>query len=294
MARKKSTKLKVEVDSFVACTLKTLPEEDHVPAAAMAIRVNPVNRPSVANVEGLTPGFLAVLTTKYWGVKGVDLTVGFMEPTPVDLRERILLNMNSWSAFSNVKFVWTQSSPQIRITRSGDGYWSYLGTDVLSIPRNEPTMCLSGFTMQTPESEYRRVVKHETGHTLGFPHEHMRAELIARLDVRKTIAYFQRTQGWSETVTRQQVLTPLSESSLIGTEHADSDSIMCYQLPGSITKDGKPINGGADINANDRQFAARIYPSTILPPPPIKGLPAVLVAIDENGTEMGRYTLKGA
>jgi len=54
------------------------------------------------------------------------------------------------------------------------GYWSYLGTDILHIPKNRPTMCLENFSMDTLESEYKRVVRHETGHTLGFPHEHMR------------------------------------------------------------------------------------------------------------------------
>ena len=37
---------------------------------------------------------------------------------------------------------------------------------------------------------------------------------------------------------------------------------MCYQLPGSITVDGKPIIGGIDINSTDAAFAARIYPKT--------------------------------
>ncbi len=39
--------------------------------------------------------------------------------------------------------------------------------------------------MQTPESEYHRVVRHETGHTLGFPHEHMRKELVEKIDRRR-------------------------------------------------------------------------------------------------------------
>ena len=41
---------------------------------------------------------------------------------------------------------------------------------------------------------------------------------------------------------------------------ADPKSIMCYQLPGEITKDGKPIVGGLDIDASDYTFAATIYP----------------------------------
>ena len=39
---------------------------------------------------------------------------------------------------------------------------------------------------------------------------------------------------------------------------------MCYQLPGSITRDGNPIRGGMDINATDYMFAGGIYPKISL------------------------------
>src|SRR5262249_6132597 len=147
------------------------------------------------------------------------------------------------------------------------GYWSYLGTDILHIPKNEQTMNLEAFSMQTPESEYHRVVRHETGHTLGFPHEHMRKVLVAPIDPAKAIAFLERTQGWSEEEVRQQVLTPLEESSLRGTK-ADPKSIMCYQIPGSLTKNGKPIVGGKDIDKSDAAFAAEIYPKKGRPAKP--------------------------
>lgn len=120
-------------------------------------------------------------------------------------------------------------------------------------------MNLQGFTMNTPESEYKRVVRHETGHTLGCPHEHMRKALVARIDPQKAYDYFWRTQGWDKATVDAQVLTPLSESSLMATP-PDQTSIMCYQLPGSITRDGKPIIGGKDINATDYAFIGKIYP----------------------------------
>lgn len=74
----------------------------------------------------------------------------------------------------------------------------------------------------------------------------------------------QRTQGWSEAEVRAQVLTPLEESSLRGTV-PDPRSIMCYQIPGSLTKDGQPIIGGADIDRLDGEFAAQIYPKKTSP-----------------------------
>jgi hypothetical protein len=122
------------------------------------------------------------------------------------------------------------------------------------------TLNLDSFTMSTPESEFVRVVRHEAGHTLGFPHEHMRKELVDLIDRAKAIAYFGRTQGWTRQEVEFQVLTPLSKGSLIASEFADPKSIMCYQIPGSITKNGQPIVGGTDIVASDRAFVGRIYP----------------------------------
>src|SRR5215475_15573217 len=153
-------------------------------------------------MRGFTPSLMriAVLTTKYWGNKGIRLTVGFLDGPSAALRSKILAHMNAWGKTANVKFMQSSTSPDVRIARVGGaqgGYWSYLGTDVLSIPHAQQTMNLEAFTMSTPDSEFYRVVRHETGHTLGFPHEHMRSELVARIDPEKALAYFEETQGWS-------------------------------------------------------------------------------------------------
>lgn len=244
-------------------------------AAATAVTINPNNQVRLDNLPGMLsalvaePMSIAVLTTRYHGSGGVKLGVSFLDNTVAALRDKIIEHMNSWSEFSNVKFMYSQSGGQVRISRGPGGYWSYLGTDIYHIAAGQPTMNLQGFSLNTPESEYRRVVRHETGHTLGFPHEHMRREIVDLIDVQKAIAYFGQTQGWSASMVKSQVLTPLEESSIMGTEHADSQSIMCYQLPGSITKNGQPIAGGNDIDASDRAFVAKIYPlSTVLPPAP--------------------------
>lgn len=262
------------------CTPKDLPPHLLRAAAAQAVEVNPANAPVLGAAAGdLSPDRLAVLTTKYWGVRGVDLSVSFLDSPAADLRDRILAHMNSWGEFAAVRFRWSTSSGQVRISRARGGYWSYLGTDLLSIPTGEPTMNLEGFTMRTSEAEFTRVVRHETGHTLGMPHEHLRAALVARLDPQKTVDYFRRTQGWSEADVRRQVLTPLAETALIGTDGADADSIMCYQLPGSITRDGQPIAGGRDFSAADRALAARVYPRAGAPAPPGK----FIVTIEVDG-----------
>lgn len=253
-------------DEFPSCVPKALPERLLVTAAQTAMRINPVNGPSFGPMGGaamdldvINPLMIAVMVGKYWGPTPRQLTVSFMESTPTDLRTRILSHMNEWAKTGCISFVYTQGVGQVRISREGGGYWSYLGTDILQIPQNRQTMNLQQFTMSTPEREYRRVVRHETGHTLGFPHEHMRQELVAKIDPEKAYKYFLETQGWNRDMVKAQVLTPLDQKSIFGTP-SDQTSIMCYQLPGSITRDGQPIVGGLDINSTDAAFAARIYP----------------------------------
>jgi hypothetical protein len=83
---------------------------------------------------------------------------------------------------------------------------------------------------------------------------------VAKIDQKKAIKFFGDTQGWTAAEVRQQVLTPLEEMSLIGSNVSDPNSIMCYQIPGNITKNGKPILGGKDIGKPDYEFMAKIYP----------------------------------
>lgn len=258
--------------SDVSCTIKMLPESEWTSAASRAVEINPTNAPAVTALMAASPGaviqpqHLALLTSKYWGARGIRLTVGFLDNPPADLKARIVSHMNAWGKWSNVQFSETASNPQVRIARTaGDGYWSYLGTDILQIAAGQPTMNLDSFTMNTADSEFFRVVRHETGHTMGFPHEHMRQEIISRIDQDKAIAHFGATQGWSKQEVVDQVLTPLPSSALLATAQADPHSIMCYWLPASIMKDGVAVDGGTDIDAQDAQFAAKVYPRAISP-----------------------------
>ena len=251
----------------IACTPKYLPLHHLVDAAETAIRINPANRPQAEMLARVFPSYvptkehIAALTTKYWQSGSVDLSVSFLDIDDEALRAKILSHMNAWSQSSNVNFTEAASGGKVRIaTVAGDGHWSYVGTDIFSIDADKPTMNLDSFTLDTSDDEYKRVVRHEAGHTMGFVHEHMRQELVALIDAQKAYDFFLQTQGWDKNMVDQQVLTPIDASSLTGTDAADQVSIMCYQLPGSITKSGDPILGGLDIDPTDFAFAAKLYP----------------------------------
>jgi hypothetical protein len=253
----------------LVCLPRRLTEAQLLEAARHAININPMNRPPVERMAALglgapKPLHIAVLTTAYWGTSGVKLTVGFLDSPESALKARILSHMNAWNKDANVSFSITndRDNADVRIARVGGqdgGYWSYVGTQIKTIKKGEATMNLEAFTMQTEDSEFYRVVRHETGHTLGFVHEHMRRALVKKIDKNKAIAYFLKNDNWSAQETTDQVLTPIEDSTIKGTT-SDPKSIMCYQIPGEITIDGKPIIGGLDIDASDYAFSGTIYP----------------------------------
>lgn len=255
----------------IACIPRRLPAGDCVKAAKNAIKVNPANLPPGMDEVSLQPGNqgekLALDVNRYWGRNGVRLTVGFIDTPNTELRKHILQHMNAWAQKANVSFVISDTDPQVRIARwtkmdspGDEGYWSNLGTDILLIAASRPTMNLEAFTISTPESEFTRVVRHEAGHTLGFPHEHMRKAIIEGLDHEKVIAAFMKSQGWTRQDVIDQVLTPLEDASIFGTSSADETSIMCYHIEGNMTTDGEPVLGGTDINDLDHELAASVYP----------------------------------
>jgi len=93
------------------------------------------------------------------------------------------------------------------------------------------------------------------------------AKLVAKL-IRRGRLGILRHAGWSREEVEQQVLTPIEESSLLGTAHPDPKSIICYQIPGSLPKDGKPIIGGLDIDIR-LCIRGKIYPSLMARVPQI-------------------------
>ena len=259
---------------LIVCRPKSLPFIKLAAAAARSLEVNPTNalqRRSVARTPaGRVGGHkrIAVVIGRRWPAGGVRLSVKFMDNPPRDLRRRILRHMNAWGESASVLFTETTGTGKVRIARLDApedmaGYWSYIGTEILDAERDEPTLNLEGFTMRTSDAEFRRVVRHEAGHTLGFEHEHMRSGLVKRINRAKAFAFYDRDQGWTRDEVEEQVLTALKERSIMGTSESDPHSIMCYHVPASITRDGRAITGGRDINAKDHAFAASLYPRRV-------------------------------
>ena len=281
--------------AIILCRPRSLPLDKLDVARRRAILINPANAVEERTIA-LTPvgrrggpRRIAVLVARKWPATGVKLTVSFMDRAKSDLRKRILLHMNAWGKKANVKFVQTAGTGQVRIARQKSppadaGYWSYIGTEILEIPEDEPTMNLEGFTMRTPESEFTRVVRHEAGHTLGFEHEHLRSDIVRLIDREKAIAFYEEDQGWPPDEVEAQVLTPLAKKSIMGTTESDPLSIMCYDLPAEIMKNNKAVRGGDDINPRDHAFVASLYPKSGRGSAPVIEVPQIEVPPVDVGT----------
>ena len=257
--------------SLIVCRPKSLSLDKLVAAERRAIEINPENASERRTVVRLQTGRrggprrIAVVVARKWPATGVRLSVSFLDNPSTALRARILQHMNAWGEHANVVFSETNGTGQVRIARLKSppamaGYWSYVGTEILEAEEDEPTLNLQEFTMRTSEAEFRRVVRHEAGHTLGFDHEHMRSDIVKRINREKAFKLFKDEQGWTRKEIEEQVLTPLSKRSIMGTAESDPISIMCYHLPASIMNDGKAVPGGDDINSNDFAFAKSLYP----------------------------------
>src|SRR5687768_9523617 len=170
--------------SIIVCRPKSLPLDKLAAAERRAVEINPENASERRIVERMPGGRrggerrIVVVVARKWPSTGVRLSVSFLDNPSTALRSRILSHMNAWGEHANVQFSETQGVGEVRIARLDDppnmaGYWSYLGTEILEIPEDQPTLNLEGFTMRKPESEFRRLVRHEAGHTLGFDHEHL-------------------------------------------------------------------------------------------------------------------------
>lgn len=292
----------METATPVGCTIMTLPRELLIPAARAAVEEEPRNRPLVQYMATAISGdesntvhaeYIAALTGKYFGTQTRVLPTYFMDNPNAATRRMILQYLNIWDCGISFRETANVGDSRIRIGRGKRGHYSYLGTDNYMIPITELTMNLQDFTEFTPISEYLRVVPHEGGHAMAFPHEHMLRSIMNRLNREATIRDYRQRYGWSAAEVEAQVFTPLEESSLLMVPGmpppGDEDSIMCYRFEGYLTNDGRPILGGTRPNARDLAFAQHIYPKAggpvdpgpvdpppPPPPPPIKPEPGMV------------------
>jgi hypothetical protein len=213
------------------------------------------------SVRSLAPvDRIAVVTHKVWPRR--RLTVAFLEGER-KIQNKVKLHARAWSQYANIRLVFVGGvNADIRIAfDEGDGSWSNIGTDALSVDKDEPTMNYGWLNEDSADTEYSRVVKHEFGHALGAIHEH--SSPGANIDWNKEAVYRELggpPNNWPKEVVDHKVFQRYSKTITQYTKF-DPKSIMLYPVPARWTNNNKAVGGdNSDLSSMDKEFIKAIYP----------------------------------
>jgi astacin (peptidase family M12A) len=146
----------------------------------------------------------------------------------------------------------------------GDGSWSYIGRDILSIPVNERTM---SFGWKLDQNAYGLTTAiHEIGHTLGMPHEHQNPFAGIVWNEEAVYNYLGGPpNNWPRQTTYNNVLRKLNPADVAGSNW-DPDSIMEYQFPAGLIVQPAAYSTGifppGNLSPLDKTWAKTWYPAT--------------------------------
>lgn len=140
-----------------------------------------------------------------------------------------------------------------------DGSWSYVGRDVLTIPKSERTM---NFGWDLTTAYGKTTALHEIGHTIGFQHEHQSPFAGITWNTDAVIAEFSGPpNNWPVTTIESNILRKLPTNGLNGSEW-DPASIMEYEF-------------GPNLVLAPAEFSNGIFPPGTLSPLDIAGVKSV-------------------
>lgn len=272
------------------CVDRDLPAELLAAAAERALEENPANAgvfsfsPGVG-VPPLPPPFLALLTGKKWR-NGRTLRVRFLDGLP-EVQTKVEEYAHRWSDFANIKFAFgSDPEAEIRISFQLRGSWSYVGTDALTVAKDEPTMNYGWLTPNTSDQEYSRVVIHEFGHALGCIHEHQHPQAGIPWNKEAVYRYY---MGPPNNWTRSQVDSNLFQrygADITQFSQFDTHSIMLYSIPNQFTIGDFEVGWNTQLSATDKEFVGAVYPLEEKPVATLTvGGPATEADIGKHGEE---------
>lgn len=246
------------------CIDKRLPDEAQLEASNRAIAETPENLPTV-HVRPL-PGVyspltdeIAVLTGKKWQ-NGRTIRIRFLDGTP-SLHARVEAMARQWELHANLRLDFgNHADPDVRIAFTPGGSWSYLGTDALGVPPDEPTMNYGWLTDSSSDDELSRVVLHEFGHALSAIHEHQSPEANIPWDTEAVYAYYSGPpNNWTREQIDHNIFLRYSRT-ITNFSAFDPASIMLYAIPNELTIGDYEVGWNRVLSETDKSFMRTVYP----------------------------------
>lgn len=241
------------------CIDRRLPEEKLEKAYQVAIQENPENQ--LSEKEGPDSGGheMALVSGKKWK-NGRTLKVLFLDGES-EVQTKVASYARVWSQHANIKFDFgDHPDAEIRISFKLSGSWSFIGTDALSVPSDEPTMNFGWLRHDSPEEDYQRVVVHEFGHALGCIHEHQNPSTNIPWDEEAVYDFYMGAPNFWPRVEVFNNLLKKYRADITQYTHFDKDSIMLYPIPKEHTIGDYEVGWNRVLSKQDKAFIADMYP----------------------------------
>ena len=246
------------------CVDRVLPDSWESAAQKWAAAENPENTGSAIPM----PASMAVVRSRKWQ-PGRTLRVKFIGGAPA-VRQKVFFWAKHYEQFANIKFeqVTDSADAEIRIAfEPTEGSWSYVGTDILTVPRNLPTMNFGWLTPTSSDQDYSSVVLHEFGHALGCIHEHQSPAGGIPWD--KDVVYRDLSgppNRWSKAQIDANMFTQYNQNQTQFTD-LDPASIMMYSFPSAWTGGKLATRWNTVLSPVDKSYIAAMYPRENAPAP---------------------------